>query len=79
MTAARPMTREERRRYNQAQHAAERQQWQARRGPAGVAAAWWDHARAVCRDQEAADPGRGDAAWNDLARTLEHWASRYGQ
>jgi len=38
------------------------------RGPAGLADAWWDRARAICK----ANP----ELWNDLARTLENWTSR---
>jgi hypothetical protein len=50
-------------------HWAERQARQVQaRGPAGLADAWWDRARAICK----ANP----ELWNDLARTLENWTSR---
>jgi hypothetical protein len=53
----------------QALHWEERQRRQvAARGPAGLADAWWDRARAICKS----DP----ELWNDLARTLENWTGR---
>lgn len=49
--------------------------WEARqrrqveaRGDAGLADAWWDRARAICK----ANP----ELWNDLALTLENWTAR---
>ncbi|WP_455355969.1 hypothetical protein [Streptomyces sp. SYSU K217416] len=57
------------RKARQAAHWAERQRLQVEaRGDAGLADAWWDRARAICK----ADP----ELWNDLARTLENWAGR---
>ncbi|MCX4411631.1 hypothetical protein OG840_61815 [Streptomyces sp. NBC_01764] len=51
-------------------HWAERQRRQVEvRGPAGLADAWWDRARALCK----ANP----ELWNDLARTLENWTGRH--
>ncbi|MEU1312587.1 hypothetical protein ABZ419_27360 [Streptomyces cinnamoneus] len=51
-------------------HWAERQRRQVEeRGPSGLADAWWDRARAICK----ADP----ELWNDLARTLENWTGRH--
>jgi hypothetical protein len=52
-----------------AAHWAPRQHRQvAARGDAGLADAWWDRARAICK----ANP----ELWNDLALTLENWAAR---
>jgi hypothetical protein len=67
---------QDRRRMNQARHWAARQEAQAARGPKGVAASWWDRARAIATQQARA--GDGDAAWADLARALENWCQRYG-
>ncbi|MFH8410367.1 hypothetical protein ACH4FX_37175 [Streptomyces sp. NPDC018019] len=58
------------------ERAARRQaHWQARqarqvqqRGHAGLADAWWDRCRVICK----AHP----EAWQDLALTLENWAAR---
>lgn len=76
MQQQRPMTAAERRQANRLRHMQQRQQRQAERGPRGVAAAWWDTARAVAADQER----RGNpAAWEDLARFLENYCQRYGQ
>lgn len=73
----------ERRRANRLHHLQQRQAQQAARGAKGVASSWWDHARALAAEQEkqarqetGCDP---DAAWNDLARALENWCSRYAQ
>ncbi|MFI9311186.1 hypothetical protein [Streptomyces triculaminicus] len=53
-----------------AAHWAERQRRQVEaRGPSGLADAWWDRARAICK----ADP----ELWNDLVRTLENWTGRH--
>jgi hypothetical protein len=65
---------EERRRANRAKHHQDRQERHAARGPRGVAAAWWDHARATATQRER----EGDSeAWNDLTRTLENFCNRY--
>ncbi|MEU3094805.1 hypothetical protein ABZ690_08285 [Streptomyces sp. NPDC006967] len=58
------------RRDRRAAHWAARQARQVQaRGDAGLADAWWDRARALCK----ANP----ELWNDLARTLENWTGRY--
>nr|WP_258310235.1 hypothetical protein [Streptomyces sp. FT05W] len=72
----RPMTKAERRAYNQRQHAVTRQQAQQDRGPRGVAELWWDQARKLAGDR--VDQG-DEAAWNDLAVTLKNYCDRYGQ
>ncbi|GAA2639855.1 hypothetical protein [Streptomyces axinellae] len=76
-------TPEERRRANRLRHLMARQEQMAARGPKGVAASWWDHARALAAEEErgarydpGADPG---AAWQDLARALENWCQRYSR
>lgn len=75
------MSPEERRAALRLQHHAERQQREAARGPKGVAATWWDHARALAarHEKEARRSGEGDpdAGWHDLARALENWCARY--
>ncbi|MFF3127783.1 hypothetical protein ACFVRD_37065 [Streptomyces sp. NPDC057908] len=59
----------ETRRARRAAHWAARQRLQVEeRGDAGLADAWWDRARAICK----ANP----ELWNDLARTLENWTAR---
>ncbi|RPK69986.1 hypothetical protein EES45_36310 [Streptomyces sp. ADI97-07] len=64
-----PLTMAEARAARQAAHWEARQRRQvAARGDAGLADAWWDRARAVCK----ANP----ELWNDLARTLENWTGR---
>ncbi|MTE22613.1 hypothetical protein F0L17_26660 [Streptomyces sp. TRM43335] len=65
-----------RREENRRRHLAARLAAQGQRGPRGVAAAWWDQARAVAAAQERA--GRPEA-WDDLARFLENYCQRYGQ
>ena len=67
----------DRRRANQLRHWQQRQAAQAARGPKGVAASWWDRARAIAT-QEARQSG-SDEAWSDLARALENWCQRYAQ
>jgi hypothetical protein len=74
MSQARPMTREERRAYNQRQHVAKRQERLAQRGPQGTAEAWWDHVRKVARER--AEKG-DETVWTDLALTLKNFADRY--
>ena len=76
MTEKTVMSPADRRRANQIRHWQQRQAAQAGRGPKGVAASWWDRARAVAAQQErAGDP----EAWNDLARFLENYVARYEQ
>ncbi|MFI6889926.1 hypothetical protein [Streptosporangium canum] len=72
----RPMTKEERRAYNQRQHAEERQAWLGGRGPQGTAELWWDQARSVARQRAAAGD---ELVWADLARTLTNFCERYSQ
>ncbi|MFI6513643.1 hypothetical protein ACIBCT_39070 [Streptosporangium sp. NPDC050855] len=68
------MTSAERRAYNQRQHAENRRQLVADRGPRGIAELWWDEARKIARHRAA----QGDEeAWNDLARTLSNYCTRY--
>jgi hypothetical protein len=67
----------ERRQANRARHWHARQQREAARGPRGIAASWWDRARAIAAEQERADGNQ--EAWNELARFLENYCQRYGQ
>ncbi|MFI6503705.1 hypothetical protein [Nonomuraea typhae] len=71
---SKPMTKAERRAYNRRQHAQQRQQDQAGRGPRGLAELWWDQARAVAHDRAAAGDER---VWSDLALTLNNFCDRY--
>ncbi|MGW3253547.1 hypothetical protein ACWDCX_23675 [Streptomyces fungicidicus] len=64
-----PSTSEVRRARRSAHWEARQARQVAERGPAGLADAWWDRARALCK----ANP----ELWNDLARTLENWTSRH--
>lgn len=74
MTTA--LTPEERRWQNRVQHLQARQQANAARGPKGVAAVWWDQARAAAtRAERAGDP----TLWEHLARTLENWCYQVEQ
>jgi hypothetical protein len=72
---------EERRAANRFRHHQERQERLAARGPKGVAASWWDHARALAarHEKHVREVGGGDpdAAWSDLARALENWCARH--
>ncbi|MEO3892206.1 hypothetical protein [Nonomuraea sp. B5E05] len=69
------MTKEERRAYNQRQHAEQRQALVAGRGPQGLAELWWDQARKIARDRAANGDER---AWADLALWLSNYCDRYG-
>ncbi|MFI8093748.1 hypothetical protein ACIF9R_36485 [Streptomyces sp. NPDC086080] len=70
------VTPEERRYANRVRHLQARQAANAARGPKGVAAVWWDHARAVAtRAERAGDP----ELWDHLARTLENWCYQVEQ
>lgn len=61
---------EERRWQNRVRHLQARQAANAARGPKGVAAVWWDQARAIAtRAEREGDP----ELWEHLARTLENW------
>ncbi|MGW2582587.1 hypothetical protein ACWCYZ_14850 [Streptomyces virginiae] len=76
-----PMTTAERRAYNQAAHREQRMTAASARGPAGIAFAWADEARAVAREWQKSRAGQddADAAWNDLAATLANFVQRYGR
>lgn len=69
-----PMTQRQRREYNRNEHRRRRLEAAAARGPAGIAAAWMDEARAAAKSWR--DP---EAAWADLATTLQHFCRRYGR
>ncbi|MFJ9412509.1 hypothetical protein [Streptomyces sp. NPDC101393] len=65
---------EEAREANRQRHWAERQQRQQERGPQGIAEAWWDQVKQVCK----AESRNGNPeAWEDLSRTLENFLLRY--
>jgi hypothetical protein len=67
-------TKAERRAANQLAHFQKRQEERAARGPRGLAESWMERARAVAAKREK----DGDSeAWNDLARTISTWVSRY--
>lgn len=60
----------------------QRQAERAGRGPRGLAESWWERARVVAVEREAAARAAGEdpaAAWNDLAQTIAVWVSRYEQ
>ncbi|MEU5069124.1 hypothetical protein AB0G95_34355 [Streptomyces virginiae] len=80
-TAAAPLTGEERRAHNRAVHREQRMAASAARGPAGIASAWADEARAVARQWQSARAGTdaADDAWNDLATTLANYCQRYAR
>ncbi|MEV7512690.1 hypothetical protein AB0O57_32500 [Streptomyces sp. NPDC091201] len=75
------LTGEERRAHNRAVHREQRMAAFAARGPAGIASAWVDEARAVARQWQTARAGTdgADDAWNDLAATLSNFVQRYGR
>jgi hypothetical protein len=59
---------------NRLAHFEKRQKERAARGPRGLAESWIERARAIASArEEAGDP----EAWNDLARTVSNWVSRY--
>jgi hypothetical protein len=67
------MTKEERRAYNQRQHAQQRQAL-AGDDPQRIAELWWDLCRKIARDRAA----QGDAmAWVTLGRTLQNFHDGY--
>ncbi|MFI6498711.1 hypothetical protein [Nonomuraea typhae] len=71
---SKPMTRAERRAYNQRRHAEQRQARAAERGPQGMADLWWERARKIARNRvEAGD----EQVWADLALTLNNFCDRY--
>ncbi|MFD5489487.1 hypothetical protein ACFWIV_28935 [Streptomyces virginiae] len=70
------LTPEERRAENRARHWAQRQQANIDRGPAGVTATWWDHARALARD---VDRDGYPAIWEELTAALQGWCAAVEQ
>ncbi|MYW34456.1 hypothetical protein [Streptomyces sp. SID2119] len=67
-------TKAERRAANQRAHFEQRQAERAARGPRGLAESWMERARAIAATRET----NGDEdVWNDLARTMATWVSRY--
>jgi hypothetical protein len=73
-------TKAERRAANRLAHFEKRQKERAARGPRGLAESWIERARAIAADHEAAARAAGQdpaAVWNDLARTVSTWVSRY--
>ncbi|MFD5493368.1 hypothetical protein ACFWH4_10675 [Streptomyces sp. NPDC127091] len=70
------LTPEQRRYQNRVSHLQTRQQANLTRGPKGVAAVWWDQARAyAARADREGDP----EMWDHLARTLENWCQQAEQ
>ncbi|MEU9535879.1 hypothetical protein AB0D00_26670 [Streptomyces sp. NPDC048213] len=67
-------TKAERRALNQRAHFEQRQAERAARGPRGLAESWIERARAIAATRE--KDGDEDV-WNDLARTVSTWVSRY--
>ncbi|MBZ6086579.1 hypothetical protein KVH15_37045 [Streptomyces olivaceus] len=66
------VTPEQRRYENRVRHLQARQTANQTRGPKGVAAVWWDQARALAtRAERNGDP----EMWDHLARTLQNWCS----
>lgn len=72
----RPMTKAERRAYNQNKAYAERLELLAPEGPRRVALAWWDRARAITKQRT--DNGE-QGAWNELAEYLKNFCEHYGK
>ncbi|MFI8944782.1 hypothetical protein [Streptomyces syringium] len=67
-------TKAERTAINRLEHFKKRQEERAARGPRGLAESWIERARAIAVGrEEAGDP----EVWNDLARTMSIWVSRY--
>ncbi|MFJ1709207.1 hypothetical protein [Kitasatospora sp. NPDC088346] len=85
MTAAQPAPerpeltaaeRAARTRLNRSSHAEARRAEQLARGPGGLAAAWWDTARAIAKRREAAgDP----TAWARLSAYLKDYCDGYAE
>ena len=72
----REMTPAQRSRHNRRVHAEQRRQEQIARGPGGLAAAWWDSARAIAkRRAEAGDP----TAWTRLSAFLKDYCDGYAE
>ncbi|GAB2966155.1 hypothetical protein [Streptomyces heilongjiangensis] len=64
---------EQRRYQNRLMHLQQRQAANEARGPKGIAAAWWDQARAhAARAEREGDP----AMWDHLALTLQNWCQQ---
>ncbi|MGW3200090.1 hypothetical protein ACWDBD_37100 [Streptomyces sp. NPDC001118] len=73
-------TKAERTAANRLAHFEKRQAERAARGPRGLAESWIERARAVAVRREEATRAAGEdpeAVWNDLARTIANWVSRY--
>ncbi|MGA5552629.1 hypothetical protein [Streptomyces pseudogriseolus] len=70
------ITPEQRRYMNRLRHLQQRQEANQARGPRGVAASWWDHARAIAtRAERDGNP----ELWDHLARALENWCRQVDQ
>ncbi len=72
-----PPVTDARRAENRRRHLAERLKEQEKRGPRGVATAWWDQARALAAEYERAEGN--PEAWHLLARTLENFCAHVNQ
>ncbi|WP_406127997.1 hypothetical protein [Streptomyces sp. NBC_00989] len=71
-----PLTPEQRRYQNRTEHLQTRQNANLARGPKGIAAVWWDQARAVATRAER----EGDASvWDRLALALTNWCDQEDQ
>ncbi|MGA5606190.1 hypothetical protein ACPCUF_35130 [Streptomyces griseoincarnatus] len=67
------LTPEQRRNENRERHLQARQAANLARGPKGIAAVWWDQARAAAtRAERSGDP----EMWNHLALTLKNWCDQ---
>ncbi|MFC8408613.1 hypothetical protein ACFUG9_34370 [Streptomyces griseoincarnatus] len=70
------LTPEQRRYQNRINHLQARQSANLTRGPKGLAAIWWDQARAyAARAEKDGDP----VMWEELARALENWCHQAEQ
>ncbi|TSB32376.1 hypothetical protein [Streptomyces benahoarensis] len=69
-------TKAERQAANRRAHFEKRQAERAGRGPRGLAESWMERARAVAATREKSGD---EEVWNDLARTISVWVSRYEQ
>ncbi|MER6789513.1 hypothetical protein ABT330_33690 [Streptomyces sp. NPDC000658] len=70
------LTPEQRRYQNRISHLQTRQSANLARGPKGLAAVWWDQARALAtRAEREGNP----EAWEELARALENWCHQAEQ
>ncbi|PBC72394.1 hypothetical protein BX261_7268 [Streptomyces sp. 2321.6] len=74
-------TKAERTAANRMAHFEKREAERRSRGPRGLAESWMERARAIAAAHETAARAAGGedpaAAWNDLARTISTWVSRY--